>query len=342
MIHMGYLDGMLNLYKPEAQAILREQECYALEKVHGTSARVELREGRVHYAPGGVSLASFQAAFPDPARLEAGLRSLGQEPVRIYGEAYGGKCQGMSRVYGAQLRFIAFEVKILDTWLDVPAAEQIATMLGLEFVPYVRIPATLEALDAERARPSEVARRRGMGEHQREGIVIRPLTEKEDASGHRMIAKHKHPKYGERASDPAVTADPTKLQVLAEAAKIADEWVTEMRLHHVLDALVTQHGRVLRFPEDLSLVLSAMVQDVYREAGSEIVQSPAAARAIRQRTVALSQLPKTYIPGAPAALAALRRAKMGALAGQGVVPDDFDAPLPPEEQRLWEGEEDPS
>lgn len=38
--------------------------------------------------------------------------------------------------------------------------------------------------------------------------------------------------------------------------------------------------------------------------------------------------------------AALRRASFGADAGRFTVPDDFDGPLPPEVQRLFDGEDD--
>ncbi len=38
--------------------------------------------------------------------------------------------------------------------------------------------------------------------------------------------------------------------------------------------------------------------------------------------------------------AALRRDAFGADAGQFTVPDDFDAPLPPDVQRLFDGEDD--
>lgn len=44
--------------------------------------------------------------------------------------------------------------------------------------------------------------------------------------------------------------------------------------------------------------------------------------------------------GERARKAALRQAAFGADAGRFTVPDDFDAPLPPEVQRYFEGEDD--
>ena len=51
---MGYLH-ISNLYRPEAQILLNFKRLYALEKVHGTSAHVAWRDGKVHYHAGGES-----------------------------------------------------------------------------------------------------------------------------------------------------------------------------------------------------------------------------------------------------------------------------------------------
>jgi hypothetical protein len=296
MTLMGYMDGMENLYRPEGQHILREEECYALEKAHGTSVHVRKGAGQIHYSPGGVSLASFLAAIEDRPRLEAGMLALPAERIKIHGEAYGGKCQGMAHVYGPKLRFVVFDILVGEEWLDVPEAEALALSLGLEFVPYARVPTTLEALDAERDRPSELARRRGMGDHQGEGSVLRPLKEKKTPDGKRMIAKHKHAKYGERAHVPAVAVDPGKLAVLEGAQEIAEEFVTDMRLDHVLDALATVHGRPMEL-QDMALVLPAMTADIYKEAREEVVQTKETTRAISKRTAALFVARITRIPG---------------------------------------------
>ena len=69
-----------------------------------------------------------------------------------------------------------------------------------------------------------------------------------------------------------------KLAVLEESTAIADEWVTEMRLSHVLDKLgnpdITKMGEII----------NAMVEDVEREASGEIVKSKGARKAIGKRT----------------------------------------------------------
>lgn len=275
---MGYLH-IGNLYK--TQDILLFRECYALEKVHGTSAHIAFRKGHpLTFFSGGAKHETFKALFNEE-KITSNIGALGHEVVTIYGEAYGGSQQGMSYVYGKNLMFIVFDVQVGDRWLAVPDMEQVATGLGLEVVPFVVIPCTLDALDAARDAPSEVAARRGTGaDKQREGVVLRPLIELTKNNGERVIAKHRIDKFSERAT-PQKIMDPAKLMVLTAAIAIAQEWVTPMRLAHVLDK-VPGAGM-----EQIPTIISAMVDDVYREAKGEIVESKDTRAAIGKRTVEL-------------------------------------------------------
>lgn len=274
---MGYLH-IDNLYKPTAQAILLFRTCYAMEKIHGTSSHVAWRNypnrpGGVRFFAGGVSHDSFTALFEEPT-LAACFLKLGHDRVVVFGESYGGKCQKMSHIYGRALRFVVFDVKIGDTWLCVPAAEDVAGQLGLEFVPYREVTTDLVALDAERDAPSEQARRNGVaGDAMREGVVLRPLREFTDSRGQRVMAKHKRAEFAERRTPPKSAA--ASLVVLETAEAIVLEWVTDMRLTHVLDKLGNPGLR-----EATGSVVRAMIDDVCREAGDEIVQNPVVKRAI--------------------------------------------------------------
>ena len=279
---MGYLH-IENLYRPAAQSILLFREVYALEKIHGTSAHIAWRtaDGNqvLTFFAGGESHTNFVALF-DAAALTQALTALGHPDVVVFGEAYGGKQQGMRHTYGDKLRFIVFDVKIGETWLAVPDAEDVAKKLGLEFVPYHKVSTDLAALDAERDRPSEVAVRRGIVEPKpREGVVLRPLREF-SLNGHRVIVKHKGAAFSETKT-PRPVADPAKLAVLTAASAIADEWVTPMRLEHVLQRVPA---------DDMSAapkVIAAMVEDVYREGKGEIVESREATAAIGRKTAEL-------------------------------------------------------
>jgi hypothetical protein len=172
-------------------------------------------------------------------------------------------------------------VRIGDTWLSVPQAHDVTQKLGLEFVHYVRVATDLAALDAERDAPSEQARRNGIdGDQPREGVVLRPLTEVRLNNGDRVIAKHKRDEERETNTTRKVV-DPSKLEVLAKAQAIADEWVTPVRLQHVLDKLPDAGIERMRD------VIAAMSEDVFREGVGEFVDSREARTAIGKKTAQL-------------------------------------------------------
>lgn len=283
---MGYLH-INNLYKE--QTILLFKECYALEKIHGTSAHIGFTHdangyptGRVTYFSGGESHEKFKSLFNEQALIDVFSKEF-NDSVTVYGEAYGGKQQGMSETYGKVLKFVVFDVQVGDKWLSVPQAEEVAKKLGLEFVYYTKIPTDLASLDAARDADSQQAVRNGVGAGKKmEGVVLRPLIEMTLNNGSRIICKHKRDEFRETAS-PRPVVDPAQLQVLEDAEKIANEWVTPMRLQHVLDK-IPNHSM-----ENMKQILASMVDDVWREAGSEIVQSIAVAKAITRRTSKMYQ-----------------------------------------------------
>ena len=268
---MGY-QHIENLYK--APEIF---QCYALEKIHGTSAHLTYQQGQLRLSPGGEDHTRFAALF-DRVTLRASLaaRFTAADAVVIHGEAFGGTQQGMAATYGDALRFLPFDVRQNGTWLDVPAAEALCRALGLGFVPYERGPLTLEWLDAQRDRDSLVAVGPG---HIREGVVVRPIRELTYPTGERFLFKHKRDEFRETATPRAVDAG--RVAVLAEAEAIAREWVTPMRLAHVLQRVPYRSAR------DTPAVIRAMQEDVRREAGDEVVWSPDAEKAIARTTAAL-------------------------------------------------------
>lgn len=281
--NVGYLH-IDNLYK--TQTILLFKECYALEKIHGTSAHVSWKDAghattappeadhRLSFHAGGEKHQNFVALF-DKDKLVAGFEAMGHQDVTVFGEAYGGKQQGQSHRYGKQLKFVAFDVKVGDHWLDVPNAAQVCERLGLEFVHFVRVSTDLAALDAERDAPSEQARRNGIvGDQTREGVVLRPVREFRDTNGDRIISKHKRAEERETKTPRDASVDPAQLKVLDDAKAIADEWVTPTRLVHVLDKLGTVGM------EDTPRVIAAMIEDVVREGSTEIIDSKEARKAI--------------------------------------------------------------
>lgn len=305
---MGYLH-INNLYKE--QTILLFKECYALEKIHGTSAHIIFNPpvtptstGRLTFFAGGESHTKFLSLFDEGKLLQA-FKDLGvpsDKSVTVYGEAYGGSQQGMSHTYGNQLHFIVFDIQIGEKFLNVPDAEEVAKKLGLEFVHYVKVSlvkatlndlgimiveTSLSGVDQQRDACSVQSVRNGVTTAEdymtgkgkkREGVVLRPLIELTMNNGERVICKHKGDDFKETTT-PRKVVDPAQMQVLADANAIANEWVTATRLEHVLQKLP---GHCM---EKMREIIAAMQEDVLREAKGEIVESEAVKKAIGKKTV---------------------------------------------------------
>jgi hypothetical protein len=280
---MGYLH-IDNLYKDNKIMLFRE--CYALEKIHGTSAHITWNGTKVVYFSGGEKYANFIQCFDDAKLTEMFKEKHLLDEITLYGEAYGGKQQGQSWRYGKQLKFVVFDVKIGDYWLDVPTAERLTLGYGLEFVPYKKISTDLESLDAARDAPSEQAKRNGIeGDQPMEGVVLRPLIEMRTSAEHRVISKHKRAEERETKTSRKVPLTPEEQLVFDTAAKIAEEYVVPMRLDHVLDKLKVD-GEDVPF-ERVADVIKAMVEDVVREGCFNFTDNKEARVAIGHKTVSL-------------------------------------------------------
>lgn len=271
-----------NLYKN--QSVLLFKRVYAMEKIHGTSAHIKWRAdsipGKLSFFSGGSPHMEFESLF-DRTKLEEIFQAdCPNKNTIIYGEAYGGKLQNMSKTYGPKLKFVAFEVNIEDKWLCVPDAYEFTTKFGLDFVHYKEVPAEVSTLDEERDAPSQQAIKNGILEpRNREGIVIRPLVEVTLNNGSRVIAKHKRAEFGETKTPRVVGAD---LEVLEEAKSIAEEWVTWMRLDHVIDS-----ASLTLEMKSIPALLAAMKEDILRESAGEVVFSKEAEKAINVKTVGM-------------------------------------------------------
>lgn len=283
---MSYLH-IPNLIK--AQEILLFKEAYAMEKIHGSSAHILWKDSKVHLFSGGASSVEFTKIFDVDKLTKIFSDSFGVQTVCVYGEVYGAKCQGMKATYGDKLKFVVFEVKIGDSWLSVPQAEEVAKVLDLEFVYYAKVQTTLDEIDKQRLAPSEQAFRNGCADRdkpetwkKREGIVLRPLIEVTKNNGERIICKHKNEDFSERKSKVDTRTDPGHLKVLSDAKTIAEEFVTEMRLQHVLDALSNPTDE-----SGIPKIMAAMIEDVEREGKGEIIESKEVRRAISARAVQL-------------------------------------------------------
>lgn len=290
-----------NLYKN--QIVLMFKRLYAMEKIHGTSAHLTFelypKVGvwlpdnppnfyyKITYFSGGEKLENFVKLFNEEELCTKALELIFKSDFTVYGEAYGGKQQGMSETYGKELKFVAFEVQIGERFMKVPYAKEICDKLGIEFVHYEEIDADPDLIDKLSNAPSVQAQRNGVENPKlpREGVVLRPLVEflHPDGVG-RIMAKHKNDIYKEREHAPKLQ-NPEDLKVLEDAKAIAQEWVVPMRLEHVMDALVA--GGMVIEEKRMNDIIKAMIEDIEREAKGEIVSNKQTRKAISQRTAKL-------------------------------------------------------
>lgn len=277
---MGYMH-IDNLYKDTT--LLMFKECYALEKIHGTSAHIKWdpsNPDKIHYFAGGEKHENFVSVFNEGDLINRFKEQFAtySNLITVFGEAYGGKQQGMRETYGPNLKFIAFDVQVGKVWLSVPDAHDVCNSLGIEFVYYNKVNTDMDSLNAERDRESQQAIRNGMGPGKKsEGVVLRPIIELTRNNGARIIVKHKRDDFRETKTPRVV--DPNQQRIYEEAEEIACEYVTDMRLIHVLDKLPKDINI-----ESIPVVIKAMVDDIYREA-HDIVQSKEATKAIGKHTV---------------------------------------------------------
>lgn len=292
---MGYMH-IENLNKNDE--VLMFKKVWATEKVHGTSAHVawDPEHKEIKYFSGGASHEEFSKLFDDEFverfKKFVSERGEGDTDVVVYGEAYGGKMQGMSATYGKKLRFIVFEVRIGNNWLSFDQVVLIARELQLDCVPGEVIDCTEEELRRVRGLPSEVAVMCGCGDNTdrygnkpplREGIVIRPLIELRKNNGGRIIAKFKNADFSERNSRRDADYPSEKVRERLASQEAAKEWVTTARLEHVMDAIHLTDPKI----QDIKTLIPAMVEDVLREAKDEVVDSSAFRRAVGGITINL-------------------------------------------------------
>jgi hypothetical protein len=98
------------------------------------------------------------------------------------------------------------------------------------------------------------------------------------------MAKHKNDIYKEREHAPKIQSQES-LKVLEDAKAIAQEWVTPMRLTHVMDKIKAD-GMVIE-EKLMNYIIACMVEDIHREAKGEIISNKQTRKAISQRTAKL-------------------------------------------------------
>lgn len=162
------------------------------EKIDGTNIRIiwdghrVALGGRTERAelPGGLRL-YLEGKFLAPGVEEVFEELFGDSPAILFGEGYGPKIQNGGK-YRDTPGFIAFDVKVGDTYLDRTDAKQIATRVGAEFVPETA-PTTLTDLIGR----VSAGLQSEFGEFEAEGYVAVTQKPLYDQRGNRIIVKVK-------------------------------------------------------------------------------------------------------------------------------------------------------
>jgi len=287
---MGYMK-IVQLYK--CKEMFKYKEIIASEKIHGTSTNFHFKDNELKFHCGGETAQTFEALFDKDFLLNELTLILKENKwthITVYGEAYGGKQQGMFETYGPKLKFIVFDIKVtLETaisyFLDFFEAEKLAERLKLDFVPYIIGHCTTEFLQEQCYKDSVQAMRNGITDPKmREGIVIRPLKEDVFNDGTRAICKYINDPFRETKSSRPIGPNSNKLKIFTESEEIANEWVTENRFNHVSSKFLhTKENKILE-KTDVGKLIDLMIGDIKLEAGNEIIWTPEIIKTVKHQT----------------------------------------------------------
>ncbi len=183
--------------------VIREgEEVVATEKIHGTNCRVGFVVDGEQVVPmaGSKGLRRkepetdeakrlntywYPHTLPAVAALLADLRQTGHEQAVLYGEVYGRGIQ--SYTYGQNtIAFRAFDLMVDGRFLDHDAFDALCRRHGVDVVPVVyRGPFSLATIRRLSEGDSLVG-----GAEPREGLVVRPVVERQDVRIGRVILKY--------------------------------------------------------------------------------------------------------------------------------------------------------
>lgn len=163
------------------------------EKVDGTNIRIMFDGERITF--GGKTdraqlpppLLERLTTYAGPGALKAFVYAFGGESVCLYGEGYGAKIQKGGGNYSQEQRFVLFDVRVGDWWLQRADVEDVADKLAFESVPVIGEGTLGDLLTLVRTGFDSK-----WGSFLAEGIVARPSTELCTRGGDRVITKLKH------------------------------------------------------------------------------------------------------------------------------------------------------
>lgn len=135
----------------------------------------------------------FEQLFPPKTYDVPGGQTTVLTEATIYGEGIGPGIQKVGKLYGDQYRFLVFDIKVGNTYLehDNPFYAQVVKALGMEEVPKLPDMTPNEAIEFVKSKP----RSRISSDAPMEGVVLRPKVRLYGPNGSRLIVKVKTKDY---------------------------------------------------------------------------------------------------------------------------------------------------
>lgn len=276
----------------EVPAVFELPEVVVTEKVHGSAMRIGLIDGKVRI--GGRRL-EFVDIRPESKEgqgfvswvLDTGLdrkvsEAFAGHDVILFGEWHGSGTpskgwpqiqKGIRYLKGNDFRI--FDIKLDGAYLAQDEVPACAARVGLKAMPVLyRGRPDGEAFNSLIDTMSRVGEENGIADPENtiEGIVVRPPEMQWDPKGGPVMAKYKVGKWAERASKAKHPKTPPKEKpVIPGAKEFAEEFVTPVRLEHVLDQL-REEGIPIDV-KSMGEVMKRMGQDIKREGASALAEA---------------------------------------------------------------------
>lgn len=128
--------------------------------------------------------------------------------------------------------------------------------------------------------------------HNREGVVVRPLVEAKFKNDDRAIAKHKNAEFWETTNRPSLGE---YVKIISDADQIVEEWVTDQRFSHVMDRVLKDKENKEIERLDIKTFISLMIEDVERESEGEVIWSKQLPKSIGKKTVLMMKNKFPYL-----------------------------------------------
>ena len=276
----------------EAAGVFDLPEVIVTEKIHGSGMRIGLIDGHIRFGGRRLEFQNITPASKDGQgfvswALETGLdrkiaEAFQNHDIIFYGEWHGSGTpqkgwpqiqKGIRYIKGNDFRI--FDVRLDGKYVSQDRIAEVASKVGLKTMPVLyRGKPDRKIFDSFIDTPSRLGAENGIvdPENTMEGLVIRPVEFLWEQNRDPVMAKHKVGKWAERASAQRHPKTPKqKKEIPAGAKEFAEEFVTDVRLEHVLDQL-----KEANIPVDKSAmgeVMKRMGQDIKREGAAVLEEA---------------------------------------------------------------------